>query len=114
MAQRPAAQQFHDDKDGLGRVLFTEIEHGDDIRMHQAGQRLGFPQELIARGLLLNEMRRNDFEGDVALQAAIVGSVDNPHASDSDLLLNVIAACDSGSDHLVPRAPSLSFCSPFL
>ena len=58
---------------GLGHDL---AGHGADVRVVQAGDRLGFPLEPLAEIGIVGHMRQEHFDGDGAVQARVGGFVD--------------------------------------
>ena len=64
---------------------FADGVDGDDVRMGQAGRRLRFPQEAQADLLAEGELRRQDLDGDLALEALVPGVEDHAHAAATDL-----------------------------
>src|SRR5262249_13696261 len=57
-------------------VGLAGVVHRDHVRVVEAGREPRLPQQALPERLVLGEARREDLEGDVALQALVVGAVD--------------------------------------
>ena len=80
-----------------------------DVRMVQAGDRLGFPLEPLAQIGVVSGMRQEHLDGDGAVEAGVAGLVDLPHASCTKGRLDLVGA-ERGAGlqgHLVGRDESL-------
>ena len=80
--------------DGLGEVARPEradVEHGADVWVRRAGQRLGLDAAAAAGGRNV-ALDRDDLYRDVALQERIPGREHAPHAPSADLLAQPIAS----------------------
>jgi hypothetical protein len=87
-AERLALQQFHD---GVGHtVAGAELVERDDVRVreHRDGARFALePREGSRVG---RDGRRNDLDGDVPSDAAVVRAIDLAHASGAEEAFNLI------------------------
>ena len=52
----------------------------DDVRVIHAGRGPRFPDEALAEGLVLGQVRGQDLQRDIAVQPGVVGTVDDGHA----------------------------------
>jgi hypothetical protein len=80
---------------GLARLVDR-----DHVRVVERGCELGLAQEPLPEPLVLGELRRQELEGDIALQARVMGAVDDAHATASDERLDPVAE-ELGADTLV-------------
>ena len=88
LIQRCAGDQLsHQEIDVL---LSVEVMHSGDIRMIQARQSDRFLAEAFAGRVVCQGPRRQDLEGDVALQALIVRAVHHAHPARADSFENPI------------------------
>ena len=77
-AQRLSFEQFGDD---IGRrAVDADVVDRQNVRMVQAAGRSRFLLEAAAPIRIVHERRRQDFDGDVALQLMIAGPIDFTHA----------------------------------
>ncbi len=89
-AQVPALEQLHD---GVKQVtFFADVVDRDDVRVTQAGRRLGLREEpgLELFGDLA--VRRDHLDGDEPVQAGVLGLVDRPHVAAADAVDDVVLA----------------------
>ena len=74
-----AFDAFHDQE--ISAVLRADVEEGTDVGMIQRGNGFGFALEAeFARGIR-GKMRRQDFDGDGAIEACIASAVDFTHSA---------------------------------
>ncbi len=79
VAQRLAFQQFGND---VGRAaIFANIEDGKNVGMVQRRRGAGFLREALQAFGIGGKGCRENFDGDVAVQAGIAGAVDFAHAA---------------------------------
>ncbi len=79
----------------LGRrdpVLLADVMERADVRMVQAGGRLGFPLEPLAQIGIVGDVRQEHLDGDGTIQAGVERLVDLPHASSAELGLDLVGA----------------------
>ena len=73
-------------------VLGVEVVDGDDIGVVELGERQRLAAEALPRHLVGQRAGRQQLERDVALQALVMGGVDDAHAARADLLEHAIMA----------------------
>jgi len=61
--------------------VFPEVVHGKDVGMAECGDGLGLLLKTAKALGVAGERGREDFDGDVAIEAGVAGSVDLTHAS---------------------------------
>jgi hypothetical protein len=69
--------QLHNDESGAG--LGVEVVHGGDVRVIEFGERTRFAAETGEELLIAGEFRRQNFEGNIAVESFVVGSIDDTH-----------------------------------
>ena len=82
--ERHARDQFHDEKIDL--VLGVEIVDDGDAGMTEPGKSEGLLAKPPARIRLCQDVGRQHLDGDVPVETRILGTVDNSHASGTNLL----------------------------
>jgi hypothetical protein len=91
-AQRPPLQQFRDE---IGRVVLApHVIDGEDVGVIQRGRgaRLGLEPAQPLR--IVGDVRRQDLDGHVAPEPAVVRAIDLPHAT----------RAEGGTEHVRPEA----------
>ena len=68
--------------------------------MVERGRQLRLAEEALAEVLVLRELRRDQLQGDVALQTQVVGAVDDPHPTAADQRLDSVAE-ELGTDQRI-------------
>jgi hypothetical protein len=76
-AERAALDQFHGDKD-VPRD-FTDLVDGDDIRVREAGERLGLVAQVGPAHAVLGEGAAQELERDLATELLVLGGEDEAH-----------------------------------
>jgi len=87
--QIPTLDQAHDDEElalGLANVV-----DGDDVGVLERSRELGLLQEALAEALIRHQLRREQLESNVALQARVVGAIDDAHAAGAQQDLDPVA-----------------------
>jgi hypothetical protein len=88
MLKGGAVEILHGDE-GLA-VLFADVVDGADVGVVQGGGRLGFAFE-AGEGLgILGDVVGEEFQGDVAVKARVLGFVDNAHAAATELFEHAV------------------------
>lgn len=72
-------------------VQLTRVIDRHHIRMLERRRELRFRQEPLPEALVPGELRRDQLQRNVALQARVVGLVDNPHPAPAEERLDPIA-----------------------
>jgi hypothetical protein len=90
LRQRSALDAFHDDE--IGPTLRVEFVDCGDIRMIELGEKKRFLAEVPARSFILEEAEREDFDGDVAVEAFVARAVDFAHTADADFVEDAVMA----------------------
>ena len=80
--QRLALEVLHD-QEGDAVLLADVVEHAD-VRVVQRPDDAGFAVEALAELRVGGELRRQDLDRDLAIEAGVDGAVDLPHASGGD------------------------------
>lgn len=79
-------------------IFGVEIEDSLDVGMIELRERERFTPELLAGVLVVETSRRQELDGDVALETRIPGEIDVPHPARTDLLEDPIVR-ESPADH---------------
>ena len=79
-----------------------EVEHLDDVGVHQPGRRQGLAAEARHERGVVGEVLGQQLDRDVALQALVEREVDGRHAADAEAPLEPVAA---GDRHVVIHWP---------
>jgi len=79
MFQRGAVEVFHDDI--RLAVLLADVVDGADIRMVERGGGSGLAAEALERQPVSGYIFGEEFEGDEAVKASVLGLVDDAHAA---------------------------------
>ena len=74
-----AFEIFHDQK--IGAVLRADIVKGADIRMLKRGNGPRFALHALLQFRVRGKMRRQDLDGDGAVEAGVLGAIDLAHAA---------------------------------
>jgi hypothetical protein len=61
--------------------VLAEIVNDADVRVVDGGGSAGFTLEALQRSRVVDQFGRQKFEGDKPTQVAILGTVDNAHAT---------------------------------
>ena len=76
---------MHDHNQALPAVRTTMSGSADVRVVHQGGGCLRPLQEPLLGRLVAGQVRREELDGDLALQALVLGRVDDPHAACAEL-----------------------------
>ena len=97
-----ALDQLHHEIEMTERC-FPSVEHGDDVGMGEPGEGAGLVDKAIEQGgVSLSEFRREELQGDMALEVELKGPVNGSHSSATDEPLDPVAGnqflqlCDAG------------------
>ena len=71
--------RHHEVELAVGRLV--DLVDGADVGVVQRRGRLGFLQEPLLGRLVAGQVRREELDGDLALEAGVLGRVDDPHAA---------------------------------
>ncbi len=66
-------------------VRLVDLKDGADVRVVECGRRLGFLEEPLLGGLVAGQVRRQQLDGDVPIEAWVMGQVDDAHAAAPEL-----------------------------
>ena len=90
MFERSTWEIFHDKI--RHAIVFTVVDHPHNIGMTQPSQGLGFTLEAFEKlfGVLL--AGEDNFDGDIAFQAGVIGFIYSRHATLAELLEDVVAS----------------------
>ncbi len=88
--QASAVDQFHHQV--IEIVLRVEVEHLDDVRMFEGGDSLGLALEPRQEVLALDQVRVQDLDGDISVQARVVAPVDVGHPPAPEALEDLVLA----------------------
>ena len=86
--ERLTAQELHHEVDHAPRL--ADAVDRDDVRMLELGRGARFALEALDEFLVEGERKRQDLDGDVALELALAGLEDDRHASAAQLLDDVV------------------------
>ena len=95
LLQRAALQVLH--RDVVGAVDVAAVEDGDDVRVLEAGGRLGLAAEALDELAVLGEAPVQHLERDAALQVRVLGQPDVRHPARADPAQQPVAAVDRAS-----------------
>ena len=70
----------------------------DDVRMVELGSRLGLAEKARLDLAAERELRRQDLDGDRALQASIFRPVDDAHSATADLAVQLVVRAEHALD----------------
>ena len=90
LAQIAAAQPAHHQISAAW--LAPIIVKGDDVRVFQPGNELGFCLKAADEIGLVGELGQDDFDGDFAVESRLGGAVNDAEAASADLLTQFVAA----------------------
>lgn len=99
VAQRASGDVLHGEIDV--RPIGTLIEHLNDIRVGEPGDRLRLPDEPLDERPVGGERRVHHLEREHAVQAGVHGPVDRGHPADRDPRLYAIPAVEQLPDQRV-------------
>ena len=74
--RRFALDVGHDEEDET--VRFADAMDRDDVRVGESGRHARLAQEPRARRPVAREVRRQDLDGDIAIQLHVPGEIDHP------------------------------------
>ena len=94
LAERLALHVAHDEEDEAARL--ADAMDRDDVRVREAGRRARLAQESLARLGGAREVRRQDLDGDVAIELHVAREVDDAHAAAAELALERVLAGQGG------------------
>ena len=97
-----ALHEFHGDE-GLTLVL-VDVVDGADMGVVEGGAGPGLAPEPLQGHRVAEEFLRQELQRDGAVQAGVLGLVDDTHASAADLLQDAVVG-DGLTDHVVQPAP---------
>jgi hypothetical protein len=87
VGKRHVGDVLHDQE--IDTIPGVEIGHCLDVGMVEPRQSEGFFAKAFA-ALFSQGARREDFEGDIAVQALVMGTVHHTHAAGPDLLKDAV------------------------
>ena len=90
--ERATRQPLHHDE--RSPVLLAGVEDADDVRVGEAGGQACLGDDALAHAVLLGEIGTEELQGDLTLEAQVLGGEDLPHASVAEPLAQPIAAAD--------------------
>jgi len=96
--ERVARNEFHDEE--IGIALGVEIVDGGDVGVIQLGESAGFVAEAVTRGFIGESSGRENLDGHIAIEARIVGEVNNSHAAAADSREDSVVT-ENGTDERV-------------
>ena len=84
LGERASPHQLH--RDEVQAVGLFDRMHGDDVRMIERGDGFGFSREPHATLGISGQLRRQDLEGDLTIEAGVLRQIDLAHAAGADRL----------------------------
>ncbi len=106
--KRPTGQPLHHDE--RTAVLLAGVEDPDDVRMAEASGEAGLRHDPLPHAVLLGQVRAEQLESDLPVEAQIMGSEDLAHAAVAEPLAEPVAVAD-GLDLVRRGASSTTFPS---
>ena len=94
--------QFH--RDEVHAAGLFDGVHGHDVGVVQRGDGLRFSREPGATLGVIGQLRRQDFEGHLAIERGVLGQIDVAHPTRADLLEDLVVG-DGLADHLRRDSP---------
>ncbi len=105
-AERHAVDQLHRDVmhrlPAVGGALLTDVVDGDDVRVTEIRGRAGLLHEAINARRVANDLGRQNFERDAALEGRVPGLVDLSHPALSQQRDEAVATENLRIRHAVP------------
>jgi hypothetical protein len=103
VGQRLALDELHDQK--VHTVLVPNVIELADVRVREAGDRLGLPIEALAMFWSFREMRHQHLDRNRSVEARVARPVDLPHAAGTDCFLDLVRTqlCSGFDAHFSPR-----------
>ncbi len=83
MLQRLAFEMLHRDKSAA--IFLTNIMNGTDVRMVQSGRSLSLSLETGKRMRVSRNIVRQEFQGNKAIKARVLGLINDAHARATEL-----------------------------
>jgi hypothetical protein len=104
IGKRLAAQQLHDEVDDLPAP--SDAVDGDDMRVLELRRDAALALEALDEALVECELGRQDLDGDVAIQPALTGAIDDRHPAAADLLEDVVIVRECRANRVELRLPA--------
>jgi hypothetical protein len=98
------AEGHRDEELPLGRL--SDIEYRADMGVVEARGRAGLAREAFAKHRILAPLEGQEFEGDCAVEAGVLGPVDDPHAPSAEAFEDAVVR-DRATDHRSSVSPLL-------
>src|SRR5438445_591537 len=95
--------------DELSPVRLAAIDHGDDVRVRELGNRSRLAAKTLDVIGVLQVVLVEDLQGDVSVQQAVASLVDARHAAGADELFELVPVCDHLADHHRPKVSRFGF-----
>ena len=94
LGARVAGHVLHDDEVLVLALVEAEVEHLDDVGVHEAGGRQRLAPEARHEGRIVGQMLGQQLDRDVALQPLVEGELDRGHAADAEAALDAVSPGD--------------------
>jgi hypothetical protein len=98
-----AVDVFEDDE--LAAVLLAAVDHRDDVRVRELGDRARLAAEALDVIGVRDELLMQHLERDVTLQQPVVRPIDARHAAGADELLQLVALSHQLPHHNAQLCP---------
>ena len=116
LGARVAGDVLHHDEVLVVALVEAEVEHLNDVRVHEPGSGERLAAEARDERRVVGEVLGQQLQRDVALEALVEGEVHGRHAADAEPALDPVAACDRRRVHCplppFPLPPPLPPPSP--
>ena len=94
LGARVAGDVLHHDEVLVVALVEAEVEHLDDVGVHEPGRRERLAPEARHERRVVGEVLGEQLERDVALEPLVEREVDGRHAADAEPALDPVAPCD--------------------
>ena len=90
MLESLSLEQFHNQE--VDTALMANVMQGADMGMRKPGHGFGFAIEALTKGGIGRQVRRQNFDGDVAIKTGVAGTIDLAHTASAEAAENFVRA----------------------
>ncbi len=90
LSESLAFEILHDQE--VGAILRADVVKGTDIRMLERGNGFGLALHALPQFRIRGKMRRQNLDGNGAVEAGVLGTIDFSHAARAEGRLNLVRA----------------------
>ena len=101
-AERAALEQLHHEK--RQAVVLADVVHRADVRVIQRGRRARLALKSLGGDRILQQLRGEELDGDLASEAGVFGAIDHTHTALANLVDDSVMG-DSLADHRRAKLP---------